>query len=46
MDFKVIVQIEDRDYQYELELGKLLKILDIDKSKDEILDAVRECLKT
>ena len=33
MDFKVTVQIEDRDYQYELELGKLLKILDIDKHK-------------
>lgn len=45
MQFEVNVRIEDRDYTYELEFRKLLKLLGIEKTDEEILNAIREHLK-
>lgn len=45
MQFEVSVKIEDRDYTYELEFRKLLALLGIKKTDEEILNAIREHLK-
>lgn len=45
MNFTVTVQIEDREYTYELELQKLLGLLGVERTDDEILNAIRENLK-
>lgn len=39
------VSFEDRDYTYEIEMGKLLKILKLDLTIKDIEDAVRQALK-
>lgn len=46
MQFEVTVKIEDRDYTYELEFRKLLQLLGITKTDEEILNAIREQLRT
>lgn len=46
MQFEVNVRIEDREYVYELEFRKLLKLLGIEKTDEEILNAIREQLRT
>lgn len=45
MNFEVEVKIEDKDHIYRLELRKLLKLLEVDRTDEEILSAVREAIR-
>lgn len=43
---KLTISFEDRDYTYEVEVSKLLKILKTDLTVSDIEEAVRKALMT